>query len=89
MVKTRLPMQETEVLSPGQEDSLKEEMSTLSSILDGETPWTEEHGRLLSMGSQRVRHDLVTKEQNNNIVVLGCFFKSASSSRKFIGKTFD
>ena len=34
-------------------------------------------------------HDLVTKEQNNNIVVLGCFCKSASSSRKFIGKTFN
>ena len=80
-------MQETEVLSLGQEDSLKEEMATLSSILAGETPWTEEPGRLLSMGSQRVRNDLAAKEQNNNIVVLGCFCKSASSSRKFIGKT--
>ena len=50
-------MQETEVLSLGQEDSLKEEMETLSSILAGETPWTEEPGRLLSMGSQRVRQD--------------------------------
>ena len=80
-------MQETEVLSLGQEDSLKEEMATLSSILAGETPWTEEPGRLLSMGSHRVRNDLAAKEQNNNIVVLGCFCKSASSSRKFIGKT--
>ena len=79
-------MQETEVLSLGQEDSLKEEMATLSSILARETPWTEEPGRLLSMGSQRVRNDLAAKEQNN-IVVLGCFCKSASSSRKFIGKT--
>ena len=27
-----------------------------------ETPWTEVPGRLQSMGSQRVRHDLVTKD---------------------------
>ena len=47
-------MRETEILSLGQEDSLKEEMETLSSILARETPWTEEPGRLLSMGSQRV-----------------------------------
>ena len=29
-----------------------------------ETPWTEEPGGLHSMGSQRVRHDLVTKQQS-------------------------
>ena len=33
-----------------------------SSILACRIPWTEEPGRLLSMGSQRVRHDLVTKQ---------------------------
>ena len=42
---------------PGQEDPLAEEMATHSGILAGETPWTEEPGRLQSMGSQRVRHD--------------------------------
>ena len=26
-------------------------------FLPGESPWTEESGRLQSMGSQRVRHD--------------------------------
>ena len=30
-----------------------------------ETPWTEEPGGLHSMGSQRVRHDLVTKQQSH------------------------
>ena len=34
-------------------------MATHSSILAWKMPWTEEPGRLQSMGSQRVRHDLV------------------------------
>ena len=38
-------------------------MATHSSILAWEMPWTEEPGRLQSMGSQRVRGDLVTKQQ--------------------------
>ena len=38
-------------------------MATHSSILAWEIPWTEEPGGLESMGSQRVRHDLVTKQQ--------------------------
>ena len=36
---------------------LEEGMATLSSILSWEIPWTEEPGRLQSMGSQTVRHD--------------------------------
>ena len=39
-------------LIPGQEDPLEEGMATLSSILAWRTPWTEETGRLQSMGSQ-------------------------------------
>ena len=44
-------------------------MATHSNILAWEIPWTEEPGRLQSMGSQRVRHDLVTKQQQqkNNV----------------------
>ena len=38
-------------------------MATFSSILAWEIPWTEEPGGLQSMGSQRVRHDLVTTQQ--------------------------
>ena len=38
-------------------------MATDSSILLWKIPWTEEPGRLQSMGSQRVRHDLATKKQ--------------------------
>ena len=45
------------------EGPLEKEMASHSSILDREIPWTEEPGRLQSMGLQRVGHDLVTKQQ--------------------------
>ena len=41
----------------GQEDPLEKEMVTHSSILAWRIPWTEEPGRLQSMGLQRVGHD--------------------------------
>ena len=54
----RLPtMRETWVQSLGGEDSLEKEMATHSNILAWKIPWTEEPGRLQSMGSQRVGHD--------------------------------
>ena len=49
--------------SLGWEDPLEEEMATHSSILAWKIPWTEEPGGLQSMGSQRVRHNLATKQQ--------------------------
>ena len=45
---------ETRVQSLGQEDLLEKEMATHSSILAWKIPWTEEPGRLQSMGLQRV-----------------------------------
>jgi len=45
-------MQETQVCSLGQEDSLKKVIATHFSILAKRIPWTEEPGRLQSMGSQ-------------------------------------
>ena len=48
-------MQETVVLSLGQEDSLEKEMATHSSILAWKIPWTEEPGRLQPMRSQKSR----------------------------------
>ena len=53
----RLPaMWEAQVQSLSWED-LEKEMATHSSILAWKIPWTEEPGRLQSMGSQRVRHN--------------------------------
>ena len=49
--------QETRVRFLGQEDPLEEEMATHFSILPKKIPWTEEPGRLQSMGLQRVGHD--------------------------------
>ena len=45
------------VQSLGQEDFLEEDMTTHSSMLAWEIPWTEEPGRLWSTGLQRVGHD--------------------------------
>ena len=53
----------------GREDSLEKKMATHSSILDWRSPRTEEPHELLSMGSQRVRCDLVTKEQHSKRAV--------------------
>ena len=59
-----LEMQETWVKSLGQEDTLERGMAIHSSILAWKIPWTEEPGRLQSMGSQRVRHNRATNTFN-------------------------
>ena len=56
-------MKETWVRSLGWEDPLEKEMATHSNILAWEIPWTEDPCGLQSMGSQRVGHDLATKQQ--------------------------
>ena len=50
-------MQEMWVQSLGWDDPLEEEMAIHSSILAQEIPWTEEPGRLQSMGLQRAGQD--------------------------------
>ena len=52
-----LPAMRTWVWSLGWEDPLEKGMATYSSILAWRNPWTEKHGGLQSMGSQRVGHD--------------------------------
>ena len=56
-VKTLLARLETQVQSLGGEDPLEKEMATHSSILARRTAWTEEPGRLQSLGSQGVGHN--------------------------------
>ena len=60
MVKHLSTVRETQVPSLGWEDPLEKEMAPHFSTLAWKIPWTEEPGRLQSMGSQRVRHDLTT-----------------------------
>ena len=60
MVKNPPAMQESQEEqdpSLGQEDPMAESMAAHSSVLTWRIPWTEEPGRLQSMGSQRIRHD--------------------------------
>ena len=59
-VKCLPAMWGTQVLSLGWEDHLEKEMATHSSTLAWKIPWTEEPGRLQSMGLQRVGHDCMT-----------------------------
>ena len=60
-------MQDMQVQSPGQEDPLEKEMAIHSSILAWKIPWTEEPGGYTVYGSQRVRHDLATEQQQPQI----------------------
>ena len=64
MVKNPSAMQQIWVQSLGQEDPLEKELATQSSILAWEIQMIEEPGEFQCMGSQRVRHDLVTKQMN-------------------------
>ena len=55
-------MQETQVRSLGQEDSLENKMSTHPSILAWEISWMEETGGLQYKGSKKTPCDLLTKQ---------------------------
>ena len=57
MVKHLSTTRETRVRALGWDDPLEKEMVIHSSTSAWKTPWTEEPGRLQSMGSQRVGHD--------------------------------
>ena len=57
LVKSPQARRETRVPSLGWEDLLEKEMATHSSSLTWKIPWTEEPGRLQSVGSQRVGHN--------------------------------
>ena len=64
-------MQETQVRFQGPEDPLEKGMAIYSSILAWRILWTEEPGRVQSMGSQRVRHEWVT----NNFTLADFLFE--------------
>ena len=53
---------------PGQQDPLKKEMATHSSILACGIPWTEEPGSHSQWSHKRIRHDLAPKQQKQNIL---------------------
>ena len=57
MIKNPPAVRETQVQALDWEDPLEKDMATHSSILAWRISWTEEAGRLLSIGYQRVRHN--------------------------------
>ena len=57
-----------QVPSVGGEDPLEEGMATHSSILAGTIPWTEEPGRLQSIGSHRIGHDWSDTACKQNVI---------------------
>ena len=65
-VKNPPPVQEMQIQSLDQEDPLEKKTATHSSILAWRIPGTEESGRLQSLGSQRVGHDLATKHTHTH-----------------------
>ena len=72
LVKNLPAMQETWARFLGQEDPLEKEMATYSSILAWKIPWTEEPGRLQSMGSQErlIQHHHFTITVSDNDLTL-------------------
>ena len=57
MVRNLPAMQETRVRFLSWEDPLEKEMATHAGTLAWKIPWTEEPGRLQTMGLQTVRDD--------------------------------
>ena len=55
--KNRPAMWETWVQPLGWDDPLRRAWQPAPVLLPGESPWTEESGRLQQIGLQRVRHD--------------------------------
>ena len=90
MVKHLPTMQETHVRSLGQEHPLEKETATHSSTLAWKIPWTEEPGRIQSMGLQRVGHNWVTsliqyiREQRHYFANKGLSSQSSGFSNSHI-----
>ena len=78
-----LPLQETQEMQVwflGWDDPLEEEMAIYSSILARKILWTEEPGRLQSVGSQRVGHNWAT--ELNWCMFINCFRKNTQETTK-------
>ena len=66
----RLPMQEMQGCSLGQEDPLEKKWPSTPVFLPGKSHGAEEPSGLQSMWLQRVGHDLATKQQHNAVSLI-------------------
>ena len=80
MVKNLPAMQETQIRSLGWEDPLEKEMATHSSILAWRIPWTEEPGRLQSVGCKE--SDMTEQLTHTYVVKISSFSSSYISLLK-------
>ena len=64
-------MQEMWARFLAREGPLEKEMATRFNSLAWEIPWTDEPGGIQYLGSQRVGHDLATKQQQTIVLKLG------------------
>ena len=90
VVKNLPAKQKTQFQSLGWEEPLEEEMATHSSILAWRISRTQKPCGLQSMGSQRVGHDLATKQQRWGCVLEGlwpqvCSTQSHAYNRRLLG----
>ena len=86
-VKCLSTMQETWVRSLGWEDPLEKEMAIHSRTIAWKIPWTEEPGRLQSMGSQRAGHDWATSLHSlNDLMMLSIFHVLVGHVYSFLEK---
>ena len=79
MVKNLPAMEQTCIQSLGQKDLLEKEMAIHSNSLAWKIPWTEEPGRIKSMGSQRVRHHMT--ERLTHKIFLGYFIENVTHKK--------
>ena len=81
---------EDQIGSLGQEDLLENEMDPHSSILAWEIPWTEEAGRLQSLGSPRVGTQLnyYKQQQQDYVKAMSCFIVINVKNLTFCNKIF-
>ena len=84
LIRNLPAMQETWVWFLGREDSLEKEMATHFSILDWRIPWTEEPGRLQSIGLQESE---TTTTMNIDQLLIYSFSWFFSSVLYFVSKT--
>ena len=82
-VKHLSTMLEARVQSLGWEDPQEKEMAIHSSTVAWEIPWTEEPGRLQSMGSQRVGHDWATSLSLSSLLVPGAYSPPADRPKSW------
>ena len=78
IVKNLPAVWETRVQSLGWEDPLEKEMAAHSTIHAQRIPWTEEPGRLQSMGSQRVGHNWVINTMRTLQKIAACILLATS-----------